>query len=85
MIILLTNGRQTKDYDSIPLSRAVIPLRIAKVKIFAIGVGPSVDIRELQVLAESNREIFRVRDFDDLVTRQGDFVRKTCSIFPPSK
>lgn len=85
MIILFINGRQSTEYDSIPLSRVVVPLHNAKVKIFVIGVGSSVDPRELQVLVDDTADIFRVRDFDDLMRRRNNFIRKTCSSFLPSK
>jgi len=55
------------------------------VKVFVIGIGSAINYLEMQAIADSSRDIYRFSSFDDLVTRQNDFARRTCSIFLPSK
>ena len=65
--IILTDGKQTQDYDAIPLEVAAQPLHDLGVKVYVIGIGGHVDINELNLIAKRPQDVFPVASFDQLL------------------
>jgi uncharacterized protein YegL len=78
MVVILTDGVQTKDPDAIPLGKAVLPLRRAGVQVIAVGIGSHVDRNELRQMVERSSDVYTVTDFDDLLKKAYDIAQRTC-------
>ncbi|EDO30053.1 predicted protein, partial [Nematostella vectensis] len=68
VLVLLTDGRQTRAPGYKPLKTAVCPLKKKQVKTLAVGVGRGIDARELRELVDHDDDMVMVSDFDDLRT-----------------
>ncbi|XP_048579526.1 collagen alpha-3(VI) chain [Nematostella vectensis] len=68
VLVLLTDGRQTRAPGYKPLKTAVRPLKKKQVKTLAVGVGRGIDARELRELVDHDDDMVMVSDFDDLMT-----------------
>ena len=64
--VLLTEGRQTRTFDSIPLRYAAEPLRLKRVNVFAVGIGSDVRYDELRSAANRDQNVFQVKTFQGL-------------------
>ncbi|XP_048579524.1 collagen alpha-3(VI) chain isoform X2 [Nematostella vectensis] len=71
---ILTDGKQTQDYDAIPLDVSSQRLKKMGVKIYVIGVGPYVDISELRLLTEKPGDVFTVASFEELLKLPKDIL-----------
>ena len=80
VMIILTDGRQSKDYDNVPLTVAVRPLRELGVRIFAVAIGDEVDLSELNQMTDSKDDVIPVSDFDDLANMANDVALKSCRV-----
>ena len=80
IMIILTDGRQSQDFDTVPLKEAVLPLRQLGVRIFAVAIGNEVDLKELYNVTERNEDVFPVSDFADLANMANDIALKACRI-----
>lgn len=78
VLILLTDGRQSTDHRATPLNEAVLPLLQLGVKVLAVGVGNDVSRDELKLIVESDKDIFTVDDFDDLLAKSHQIARTAC-------
>lgn len=88
VMIILTDGRQSQDYDAIPLQEAVLPLHQMSVQIHAVAIGSQVNRAELRKLVRNEEDIFSIKDFDTLVNKSRQLASKTCNIItrpPPGK
>ncbi|XP_078377620.1 SCO-spondin-like [Oculina patagonica] len=88
VMIILTDGRQSQDYDAIPLQQAVLPLHQMSVQIHAVAIGSQVNRVELRKLVQKEEDIFSIKDFDNLVNKSRQLASKTCDIItrpPPVK
>ena len=83
VLLILTDGKQTQDPDALTLDVAVLPLRALGVRVFAVGIGPLVEVNELLRMVESRENLFIVRDFDDLLLRTREIAKKTCAEAKP--
>jgi hypothetical protein len=72
---ILTDGKQTEDFDAKPLDVASKPLKDLGVKMYVIGIGAHVDIQELNLLAERPQDVFTVDSFDDLLRRLREIIQ----------
>lgn len=72
---ILTDGKQTEDFDAKPLDVASKPLKDLGVKMYVIGIGAHVDINELNLLAERPQDVFTVDSFDDLLRRLREIIQ----------
>ena len=68
ILILLTDGTQTKDADTEDPSVIANEIRKKGVKTLVIGVGKGVNPFELVKLVESDRNVFSVSNFDELIS-----------------
>lgn len=84
-MIILTDGKQSQDPDTVPLQDAVRPLKKLGVRIYAIAIGDDVDLNELYEVTESKEDVFTVSDFDDLANMANDIALKSCRIAAPSE
>lgn len=80
VMIVLTDGRQSQDFDTVPLSVAVRPLRQLGVKIYAVAIGDEVDLGELNQITDSRDDVISVSDFDDLANMASDVASKSCRV-----
>lgn len=80
VMIILTDGRQSQDYDNVPLTVAVRPLRELGVRIFAVAIGDEVDLSELNQMTDSKDDVIPVSDFDDLANMANDVALKSCRV-----
>lgn len=88
VMIILTDGRQSQDYDAIPLQEAVRPLHRLSVQVHAVAIGSQVNKVELRKLVQKEEDIFNIKDFDSLVNKSRQLARRTCGIItrpPPGK
>ena len=86
VMIILTDGRQSNDYDAVPIQDAVIPLRQLSVQIHAVAIGSQVNRLQLRKLVTKEGDIFSIKDFDSLVNESRQLATKTCGTItsPPS-
>ena len=70
--VVITDGRLTSARD------ASEPLKKAGVRIVVLGVGASVDIRELRTMTESEEHVLRADDFTKVNLEVDKVVRIAC-------
>ena len=80
VLIILTDGKQSADFDAVPIERSVLPLRHLGVKIFALAIGDQVDMSELQQIVADPNDIYAVKDFDALLDNAKNVGNQTCEI-----
>lgn len=64
---VLTDGKQTEDYDAKPLDIAVRPLHDLGVQVYVIGIGSYIEQDELYLLARRREDVFFVSSFEILL------------------
>ena len=73
LVILLTDGKQTRnDFMTpayVPILNTVQLLRSKSARIFAVGIGPSVDLTEMRMVTEQQDDMFLATEFSDLVSK----------------
>ena len=74
MLILLTDGSQTKDADAVDPGKLAKLLRQRGIHILSVGIGEDVDIDELTHIAGSPDRVYTTADFDQLI--EGNFIKK---------
>ena len=72
VLVLLTDGEQTKGADAIPPAQVVQKFHDAGIKVLVIGIGKGVNPGELGALVKSRENLYLAKDFDQL--RSGQFV-----------
>lgn len=72
VLILMTDGKQTVEIDSVDLALAIKPIHEAGIKVIVIGIGPGVDPVELASIAEDPKDIYYAKDFNQL--RSSNFI-----------
>ena len=75
---MLTDGRQTKDPDAVPLLKASQPLRDQGVKTYAVGVGHEIDKNELRAMVDDPLDVFYVGSFQDLIRESQTIAEEAC-------
>lgn len=85
IMVILTDGRQSRDPDTIPLQDAVRPLRQLGVRIYTVAIGDEVDLKELYQVTERKEDVFPVSDFADLANMANDIALKTCKVIALSQ
>ena len=64
---VLTDGKQTEDYDAKPLDIAVRPLHDLGVQVYVIGIGSYIEQDELYLLSRRREDVFFVSSFEILL------------------
>ena len=80
VLIILTDGKQSADYDAVPIERSVLQLRHLGVRILALAIGSQVDMDELRQIAADPKDIYAVKDFDALLDNTKAVGNHTCEI-----
>jgi Mg-chelatase subunit ChlD len=78
IVVVLTDGQQTRDPDSVPLEKAAAALRREGAYIFAVGIGSYVSKKELRLMTERDEDVVMATSFDDLLAKVGTFSKTTC-------
>lgn len=78
VMILITDGRQSRDPGYLSLNEAIKPLRAQNITILAVGIGGSVDERELRVLTGNTENVFLVQSFGELPSLERRLVSRSC-------
>ena len=68
LIILLTDGSQTKDADAVDPGMIAGELRKAGIKLIVIGIGKNVDSNELSHMAGDVSNVYQASNFDQLIS-----------------
>lgn len=77
VVVLLTEGHQTRTFDAIPLRYAVEPLRRKRVDVFAVGIGSDARYGELRSLTNSEK-VLLVKTFEGLTRIAEELSDKMC-------
>ena len=70
VLFLVTDGKQTRKYNFIEPRVASMPLKKAGVNIKAIGIGRSVDRKELETITGNAKTVYLIRYFNQLVDKK---------------
>ena len=79
ILILMTDGYQTRTADSAPLDKAVLPLRAAGVQVYALAIGRYIKEHELRLIVEKKDNIFQANIFESLINRVIPLTTKACA------
>ena len=66
ILVLLTDGEQTRRHDSISPSEAVKPFHKAGIKVVVIGIGSDVKRDELLTIVKYPKDLYFAETFDEL-------------------
>lgn len=80
ILIIITDGMQTNDPDSIDLKEAVKPLQQSGVLVLAVGIGAHVDPTQLRKMVLQSSDVYNVTDFDDLLNKAYVIAQRTCNV-----
>lgn len=78
VLIILTDGKQSADFDAVPVEKAVLPLRHLGVRVFVLAIGSQIDMVELQQMVTNPKDILVVNKFDELLDDVKKIGNKTC-------
>ena len=84
LIVLLTDGKQTRNNFMtpayIPIEDTVQLLRSKSARMFAVGIGDSVDLTEMRIVTEQEDDIFLATEFNDLIAKADFIAKTTCAV-----
>ena len=82
VLILLTDGSQTKDVDAEDPSIIANELRSNGIKVLVIGIGGGVDPEELQRLADNPSNVFSAASFEELISSEfvDSVTKRSCGV-----
>ena len=66
ILVVMTDGFQTRTADSVPLDKAVLPLKAKGVQVYALAIGRYTKQYELRLIVERKANIFRANTFSGL-------------------
>lgn len=69
LLIVLTDGKQSRDKDYTPLHDAIVPFHETGIKVIVIGIGDNVEKDELSRLVYEQSDLFLAKDFEELVSK----------------
>ena len=78
ILVLMTDGFQTRTRDSLPLDKAVLPLKAQGVQVYALAIGKYTEEYELRLIVEKSSHIFRSSKFSGLKRVIGRLAVTTC-------
>ena len=79
ILILMTDGYQTRTADSVALDKAILPLRAIGVQVYALAIGRFTKAYELRLIVEKKENIFRVDTFPGIVNIVRRLTTKACA------
>lgn len=80
VMVILTDGRQSADFDAVPIEKSVLPLRHLGVRIFVLAIGSQIDMGELRQMVNNPKDIHAVKEFDELLNDVKKIGNHTCEI-----
>ena len=80
VFVILTDGKQSADYDAVPIEQSVLQLRHLGVRILALAIGSQVDMNELLQIVNEPKDIYAANDFDTLLGNTDEVGKLTCGI-----
>ena len=78
ILVLMTDGVQTRTRDSLPLDKAVLPLKSQGVQVYALAIGHFTKTNELRLIVDKSSYIFRSSKFSELSGVIGRLAVTTC-------
>ncbi|KAM7440987.1 hypothetical protein ABFA07_009879 [Porites harrisoni] len=85
IFVILTDGKQSADYDAVPIEQSMLQLRHLGVRILTLAVGSQVDMNELLQIVNEPKDIYAVKDFDTLLGNTDEVGKLTCGIVKRSE
>ena len=68
VLILLTDGAQTRDVSAVPPSQAIAPFHESNVKVLVVGIGERAKKTVLAGLVKSDSDLYMAKTVDDLIS-----------------
>ena len=68
VLILLTDGAQTRDINSVAPAQAIAPFHESNVKVVVVGIGEKAKKAELAGLVKSDNDLYMAKTGDDLIS-----------------
>lgn len=68
VLILLTDGAQTRYINAVPASQAIAPFHESNVKVLVVGIGEKAKKVELGGLVKSNNDLYMAKTANDLTS-----------------
>jgi predicted peroxiredoxin len=79
ILLVLTDGIQTKERAFTPLAQASLSVKQKGVRVYAMGIGKSVAKDELEDIASNpNRDVFLSESFSALKPKVQEIIDKVC-------
>lgn len=78
MVIVMTDGRQTRDPDAVDLDVAADPIHRQSARVLVVGVGPKISQYELRLIAKDSSYVFTVQSFENLKKATRDVALSAC-------
>lgn len=78
ILVVMTDGYQTRTRTSVPLDKAVLPLKAKGVQVYALAIGQYTKEYELRLIVENPSHIFRSNKFSELSRVIGRLATTTC-------
>ena len=78
LVVILAGGRQTLEADSVPMERAVLPLRQMGIHVITVGVGGQVEAQELRLTVDRDEDLFLVHSLDQLLGKADKVSKRMC-------
>lgn len=75
----MTDGRQTRDPDAVPLDIAADAIHKQEARVFVVGIGPEISMKELLLIARNPSNVFTVQSFEKLEKATRDVATSACS------
>ena len=79
ILIVMTDGYQTRTTDSVSLDKAILPLRAKGVQVYALAIGQYTKDYELRLIVEKKKDIFRANSFSRLTNVIRRLTRIACA------
>ena len=78
MVIVMTDGRQTRDPDAVDLNVAADPIHRQGARVLVVGIGPEISQHELRLIARDSSYVFTVQSFNSLSKATRDVAASAC-------
>ena len=78
VVIVMTDGRQTRDPDAVDLDVAADPLHRQGARVLVVGIGPEISQYELRLIAKDSSYVFTVQSFENLRKATSDVAASAC-------
>ena len=79
ILIVMTDGYQTRTADAVPLHKAVLPLKAKGVQVYALTIGRYTRNYELRLIVEKKANIFHSNSFSGLAQVISRLITTSCT------